>query len=295
MLGGNEATYEFEGRRVWYRREGNGHPIVFLPNATLASKLWEHQIDHFRHTHDVIAVDLPGFGRSDRLKRPTLGLCVSWLERFVDDLDLAPVTLVGNCLGSLTSIHYAAGHPERVSALVLIHTLTSETNRAGLGRLAEIPRMRILNHPARWYLEHMPQRRLQKFIYVRGQFGRVKRSANTEYLRHVHRTFGERSTRRAFFDLGRDIESWVLPEWTAIPGRPPLCWIWGDANRLLPIEAAGGQVEILQPDEVHVLNDVGYVAAWEAPDEVNRIIERFLGHDATEHKAPAATSAPRAL
>ena len=222
MFGGSEATYDFEGRRVWYQREGNGHPIVFLPNATLTSKLWEHQVDYFRHTHDVIAVDLPGFGRSDRLRHPTLALCVSWLERFVDDFDLAPVTLVGNCLGSLTSLHYAARHPENVSALVLIHTLTSEGNRAGLGPLAEIPRTRVLKHPARWHLGHMPPRQLQKFIYVRGQFGRIKRSANSEYLEHVHRTFGERSTRFAFFDLGRDIESWVLPEWTGIANRPPV-------------------------------------------------------------------------
>lgn len=36
------------------------------------------------------------------------------------------------------------------------------------------------------------------------------------------------------------------------------------------------QLDVLRPDEVHVLEGRGYAAAWEAPDQVNRIIERFL-------------------
>jgi pimeloyl-ACP methyl ester carboxylesterase len=79
----------------------------------------------------VIAVDLPGFGRSDRFDAgTTLELYVRWLKRFVADLELAPVVLVGNCIGSLSALHYAARHPQAVSGLVLLHTLTSDINRA---------------------------------------------------------------------------------------------------------------------------------------------------------------------
>ena len=104
------AWFDFEGRRVWHERQGSGDPIVFLPNATLDGRLWERQVAHFKDHYDAIVVDLPGFGRSDHLT-PSRDLWVRWLGRFVDELQLAPVTLVGNCMGSLTALTYAADHP----------------------------------------------------------------------------------------------------------------------------------------------------------------------------------------
>lgn len=47
----SEHWFVFDGHRVFYRREGAGDPIVFLPNATLIRRLWEHQVEHFRATH----------------------------------------------------------------------------------------------------------------------------------------------------------------------------------------------------------------------------------------------------
>lgn len=38
--------FNFEGRRVFYTREGAGDPIVFLPNATLTGRLCERQAEH---------------------------------------------------------------------------------------------------------------------------------------------------------------------------------------------------------------------------------------------------------
>ena len=88
--------------------------MVILESVPLTGKLWEHQAEHFKHTTDVIVVDLPGFGRSDRV-RPTLDLYVRWLGRFVDELGLAPAALAGNCIGSLAALHYAARRPRPYS------------------------------------------------------------------------------------------------------------------------------------------------------------------------------------
>jgi hypothetical protein len=63
------------------------------------------------------------------------------------------------------------GTRRRVSALVLLHTLTSDVNRAGLGRLADIPNSHLQGPLLRWYMRHMPRRHQQRFLYVRGQFG----------------------------------------------------------------------------------------------------------------------------
>lgn len=268
--------FDFEGHRVFYAREGVGDPIVFLPNATLTGKLWEHQAGHFKATNDVIVVDLPGFGRSDRLC-PTLALFVRWLERFIDELHLAPVALVGNCIGSLTALHYATAHPDAVSALVLMNMLdrdvgtTPPLNR-GIS-LLKVPRLRPLVELG---FRHLPRRAQQRHPYPNGQFGDITEPAQQEYVAHAHRCFADPATRVAWLSLGYDVANDVLPPASQLAGTPPICWIWGKANRLLPYEIGRRQLDALRPEEVHVLTGRGYAAAWDDPGEVNAIITAFL-------------------
>ena len=270
------SSFEFEGHRVFFRREGAGDAIVFLPNATLTGRLWEHQMEYFRDTHDVIAVDLPGFGQSDFV-RPTLALFVRWLERFVEELELAPVTLVGNCIGSLTAVRYAAEHPNDVSALVLINMLDRNVGTAPpLSRGQSLLKVRALRPAMEWGFRHMPRRLQVDYPYTNCQFGDVKDARHHEYVDHARSCFARPETRVAFLSLGYDVDNAVLPPADQIAGLPPLCWVWGEANRLLPYDIGKRQLEVLEPDEVHVLKGRGYAAAWEAPAEVNRIIEAFL-------------------
>jgi pimeloyl-ACP methyl ester carboxylesterase len=231
-----------------------------------------------RGTHDVIAVDLPGFGRSDRIDGElTLELYVRWLERFVTELGLAPVAIVGNCVGSLSALHLAARHPRDVSALVLMHTLTAEVNAAGANgpgtRFAQLPGMYPV---ARYLMRHMPRWRQRRFPYPRAQFGPVGNATGSDYREHAFSCFADPETRVAQVSMVPDIANWVLPDWERVAGRPPICWIWGDSNRLLPLDAGRRQLDVLKPEEVHILEGCGYAAAWEVPEKVNAIIERFL-------------------
>ena len=268
----------FEGHRVFFERAGEGASIVFLPNATLTGKLFEHQFAHFQQGYDTVVVDLPGFGRSDRIAEDlTLDLYVRWLECFVDDLSLAPVVLVGNCIGSLSALHFAARRPERVAALVLMNTLTEATNAAGANRagtrIAQAPGMLRL---AKAYMRHLPSRRQRSFPYPRSQFGPIGDARGKEYLEHTLRCFADPDTRVAQVSMVPDIPNWQMPEPALEPGRPPICWIWGETNKLLPLEAAKPQLNALKPDEVHIIPGCGYAAAWESPDEITEIIARFL-------------------
>jgi hypothetical protein len=68
----------------------------------------------------------------------------------------------------------------------------------------------------------------------------------------------------------------------------PFDRIWGESNRLLPLDAGKRQLHVLKPDEVHILKGCGYAAAWESPYEVNR--NENVGH-ARELAKPRGRSA----
>jgi pimeloyl-ACP methyl ester carboxylesterase len=290
--------FDFEGHKVFYERQGSGEPIVFLPNATLDGKLWEFQADYLKATHDVIVVDLPGFGRSDRIT-PSLDLWVRWLGRFVDELELVPVALVGNCMGSLTALHYGAANPAKVNALVLIHTLDNDVGMAGpMGGGGGTLDHTWLRPVLEWMVRHQPAWTWEKHpgafnkmatVYPSSQFGDILDDRQAEYTAHAFERFAEVDTRLNLVRLAYTGDTCTLPPAELLAQAPPICWIWAEANKLLLYHVGRRQLDALKPDEVHVIPGRGYAVAWEVPEIVNPIIESFLDrHSARTTAHPKA-------
>ncbi|TKJ20636.1 alpha/beta hydrolase [Blastococcus sp. CCUG 61487] len=69
----------------------------------------------------VLAIDLPGFGRSEPGgRRATVQANVAVLDRFLAEVSGEPAVLVGNSMGGMISILQAERNPEAVSGLVLL-------------------------------------------------------------------------------------------------------------------------------------------------------------------------------
>ncbi len=116
------------GRRV-YAATGNKLPdpdletVVFVHGAGMDHTVWVLPTRYFaRHRRNVLAVDLPGHGRSDDPLLPTVEEMADWIVRLLDAASLDKAAVVGHSMGSLVSLAAAARHPERVRALVMIGT-----------------------------------------------------------------------------------------------------------------------------------------------------------------------------
>ena len=118
---GLEARYEtVAGHRLRYVRAGRGSAVVLVHGFGSSLYTWKDVIPGLASDHDVVALDLPGFGLSDQppdltvesLPRAVLGL--------MDGLGIERAALVGNSLGGGVCAMAAGAHPDRVSALVLV-------------------------------------------------------------------------------------------------------------------------------------------------------------------------------
>ncbi len=126
------STDDFRGYKVWYRASGSGEPMLFLHNGGNDHRIWDRQVEHFSKSHRVIVVDHMGHGQSDCPSIDyTLLLYTEEVAALVDGLHLAPVTLVGHCIGGAMALSYTIGHPENVRALVLFNVATEDTLCAG--------------------------------------------------------------------------------------------------------------------------------------------------------------------
>ena len=106
---------------LFYVDEGHGPPLVFVHGFPLDHTMWRHQIAEFRGTHRVLAVDLPGFGKSTvpRAELSLIGLADQVAE-FLDQIGVTePVTLCGLSMGGSIAIQFALRHPGKLSGLIL--------------------------------------------------------------------------------------------------------------------------------------------------------------------------------
>lgn len=145
-------AFTYKNLQILYKKTGNGKPMIFLHNGGNSHIIWDHQVEYFSRTHTCYAFDLPGYGMSVNPDiRYPLEIYTSFLDAFIAGQNLAPVTLVGNCIGSATSLTYAMKNPDNVARLVLFNILTRKTVWDGTWGIffkltAPVPKMRELLH-----------------------------------------------------------------------------------------------------------------------------------------------------
>ena len=95
--------------------------IVFVHGAGLDHSWWGLQSRYFGyHGYNVLAVDLPGHGRSEGPALASVGEMAGWVFALLKELKIAKAALVGHSMGALTALEFAARYPETTERIALI-------------------------------------------------------------------------------------------------------------------------------------------------------------------------------
>lgn len=127
---------ETSGLRLHYLDEGEGAPILCLHGEPTWSYLYRGMIPGLRHAGRVIALDFPGFGKSDKYLNPgaySIHQQVQHLLSFIEGLRLQGITLIVHDWGGMLGLCAAAVQPERFARLVILNTALPDPE--ALGRL----------------------------------------------------------------------------------------------------------------------------------------------------------------
>ena len=114
------TQYAYTGGKTWLAHQ----PVVVLIHGVLNDhSVWILQSRHLaHHGYNVLALDLPGHGRSQGLCPPTVAAASHAVLAWLDALAVPQAALVGHSWGSLIALHTAATAPERVHHLGLVGT-----------------------------------------------------------------------------------------------------------------------------------------------------------------------------
>ena len=95
--------------------------VVLVHGAGMDHSVWALQSRALAHCgHSVLAVDLPGHGRSEGEALTSIAAIADWLAEFIAIAGLDSAVVAGHSMGGLAALELGARHPEQVRSLVLV-------------------------------------------------------------------------------------------------------------------------------------------------------------------------------
>jgi pimeloyl-ACP methyl ester carboxylesterase len=125
-------TVTVEGRTITYVERApedvaDAPVLLFVHGLGSNLSLWRDHVDAFPE-HRVLALDLPGFGVSEKADVPaTMPFFANAVAGFLDAMNAETVTYTGVSMGGQIGMHFALRHPDRLDRLVLVSPAGIET------------------------------------------------------------------------------------------------------------------------------------------------------------------------
>jgi 4,5:9,10-diseco-3-hydroxy-5,9,17-trioxoandrosta-1(10),2-diene-4-oate hydrolase len=236
---------------------------------------WADNITALAQAHRIYALDIVGFGRTDK---PQVRFTVPYVTEFVHEFMIAQhidrAALVGESMGGGIALKLAIQYPHQVEKLVLADT-------AGLGRevslylrLMSIPFLgELSSRPSRkwsaqflalaWHDQNLiTEQRIEECFEMASLPGAQR--CFLSVLRCMINVWGPKSDAyRPIFDHLEEIEI-------------PTLILWGAQDRILPVAHAHQAVQRFPNARLHIIDPCGHVPNIECAQEFNALVADFL-------------------
>ena len=243
-----------QGLAIAYEELGYGKSIVFVHGACENSLFWNHQkilSDRFR----ILALDLPGHGKSEKLHCPvTVKKYSDIVAEFIAKTCPDKAVIVGHSMGGAVALTNVIEHPENLKGIVLVAT------GAKLGVLPSI----------REGLRTRFEETVKTIVGPR-QFSS---KTNLETIRFVTDEILKCKSEMASadyeacngFDVRQKLQSITVPALIIV----------GEEDRMTPATWSTYMKENIPKSKIGVIRDASHLPMLERPSEFNRYLTEFV-------------------
>jgi pimeloyl-ACP methyl ester carboxylesterase len=254
---------------VHYLAMGEGSPLILIHGGGMWLYSFRHNILDLSRHFRVHALDMPGYGYTvprEDAERVSLDTMSKTLLQFMDRLALDTAVLVGHSWGGGWALHFASGHPERVSGLVLVDSSGLDVPDVFEWELLKIPLLGSLL--LRCITAGAVKKRLERSYHLPG-------TVTPDMALEVYLPLKLRHNQKAQVQISRN-QDWRRTEKAMTGISQPVLVIWGDHDRYLDASLVERFREKMPHAETCILKECGHSPHEEYPREANRLITTFI-------------------
>lgn len=255
----------YQQHNIAYECEGKGSPIVLLHGFCADSWMWaDLKKDLLEEGHQVITIDLPGFGQSDVIPAVTIPQMAEAVQAVVQELKLSPFVLIGHSMGGYVSLAYHQQHDYNIKGLTLFHSHpyadTEETKEKRQKNIDFISRQ----GSALFVKQLIPQ------LFVEG-FTRMN-AYTVDRLIHRAARFQPEGIMQALNAMkNRADQSKTLENVNC-----PVLFLIGGKETIIPHEWSMKQTTLPAIAHVHTLDKTNHMGMFSAKSTSQKIIREFI-------------------
>lgn len=243
-----------------------GETILMIHGFSANKDNWLRFARHFTQRYHVIALDLPGFGDSDRpVGSYDVGTQAERLESFIKTLELGKVHLVGNSMGGHIAGLFAARYPNQVRSLALF-----DSGGVKAPKTSELFRLIESGQPNPLVVRNAKDfERMLAFVFVEPP----------PLPASVKAYLAEKSlaSQTHYDEVFRQLRERYIPLEPELPRiEAPTLLLWGDLDRVLDVSSIEVMKPLLKKPSVVIMQNCGHAPMIERPEETARHYQAFL-------------------
>jgi pimeloyl-ACP methyl ester carboxylesterase len=242
---------------------------------------WRHILPALARYGRVIALDLPGFGGSDKPERAyTTPYFVQAVSELMDVLVISSATLVGHSMGGLIAQSMALEIPAKVERLVLISgCLVAKAIHLSLSSL-----LFLLPRLGEWQYNRLrkdPQAAYRSLAPYYHSLDGLPQADRDFLFQRVNQRVWSAGQRHAFLSSLRNLAAWVPGQQKSLPSRLagfslPTAIIWGTADAVNSLENGRWLAKLQPAARLVEIPLAGHNLHQENPQDVLNAIENFI-------------------
>ncbi|NEQ35081.1 MAG: alpha/beta fold hydrolase [Okeania sp. SIO3I5] len=278
--------WQWRDRPIYYLCAGQSDqanpPLLLIHGFGASTDHWRKNIAGLSQFFQVWALDLLGFGRSDKPNWQYSGqLWQEQINDFITEVIGRSVVLAGNSLGGYVGLCVAAQYPTSVAGLILINsagpfTESQPTPKPPLWK-------KVISQSTKWLLwQDLPSFLLFQWTRRRSTIRKtlqkvyLDQSAVTDQLiEDIYRPSCDPGAAKVFASIFKTPSGQKVDE---LLGQLncPLLMLWGEADPWINTKTRSAQFRKYYPQLTEYFLKAGHCPHDEVPEQVNKLIQEWV-------------------
>lgn len=228
------------------------HTILCVHGAGGYAHHWSYQLKKAKEWgYRIIAMDLPGHGRSEGVVFTKISDYSQFLEQFLLQSEINHYSLIGHSMGG---------------AIALDMVLRCQCTPKSLILLASSPKLEVNKKILNEFKSGYKPDRFIKMAYDENTSGKLIQTALMEFAKTPSQAYFNDLLACSKFDNSKEIQSIKIPTF----------WLFGNSDRLISAKDVINSISTMPYSQFKVLENTGHMIHMEQPEAVNKEIFNFL-------------------